>query len=734
MSLKKDIVLVNEYTAPLPGGGGTRGSTPGKYVTRYMARNLATETLAPIRRTKISNFIERYMAREEAVEDPSIQNRRQLKHSMAQAQGNGGVAFGYGEISLSDDQLKAASNDVQKLFDEGHTVMKTVLSFNHKYLVKHGLVPKGLKIDKRGDYRGYLDQMKLRMAITAGVERMGRRFYDELRWVGVIQVDTKNVHCHLAMVDAGKGTITRDGTQRGKLPRKAIAQIRRSADAWLDEHQTMKHLSSAVGYERRNVITYVKRWAHQKALDESLPQFLLATLPEDCRLWRYDTNNKSMRRSNKIVVEIVEEVLDRPDSPMKYAMVAVQEYANERRRNEDLSDAEWADLIDVGRVRIIERAVNSVYAMLRQLPADALVVKTPILDVMGMDFKELAAKASESKDDDLVGFSYRMRSYSARLEEHSKKREEARENVRSWEIANESGVTSGASIAMYHWYKLEEEYHAKCMAKYRYFLPPISLKNEWVKELNSITDYGKRLVSLESMRNDVSLKRMKDLDEAERVGYEVYGQYGGRLVCINDAESKARLQSRIDKMRKNREERIEDLKLELSREGYILNGSKEGEDAEVEIGTEYDFEEVKSLDLHHLKFDFASDAAIGLKARDHFVNMAKLRVDTLAKAVEYLDGTDQAVLVDTLPTTDVFAMAELANELAKQERPVLVSEIARVAREKAEARRSKTVRLGTQVDDAVVRSVDRAVIGSVRELPNLYLDDVEAPDKREGLV
>ena len=67
MALKQDIVLVNEYTAPLPGGGGTRGATPGAYITRYMARELATETLAPIRKSELDGFITRYMAREDAV-------------------------------------------------------------------------------------------------------------------------------------------------------------------------------------------------------------------------------------------------------------------------------------------------------------------------------------------------------------------------------------------------------------------------------------------------------------------------------------------------------------------------------------------------------------------------------------------------------------------------------------------------------------------------------------------
>lgn len=135
MGLKQDIVIVNEFSVLLPGGKGSRGATPGDYVTRYMARAQATESLAPIQRLRTDDFILRYTARESAVGRVGI-SRGATKHEMRQAQGDGGVAFGYGSVSLSDEQLKAASKDIQHYFDAGHTVLKTVLSFDEEYLRK----------------------------------------------------------------------------------------------------------------------------------------------------------------------------------------------------------------------------------------------------------------------------------------------------------------------------------------------------------------------------------------------------------------------------------------------------------------------------------------------------------------------------------------------------------------------------------------------------------------------
>lgn len=67
MSLKQSIVIVNEYTLKTP-SGGSRGATPGQYVRRYMARDLATETITPARLHEVDSYIQRYMLREAAVE------------------------------------------------------------------------------------------------------------------------------------------------------------------------------------------------------------------------------------------------------------------------------------------------------------------------------------------------------------------------------------------------------------------------------------------------------------------------------------------------------------------------------------------------------------------------------------------------------------------------------------------------------------------------------------------
>ncbi|MUU73502.1 relaxase MobL [Pseudarthrobacter sp. GA104] len=734
MGLKQDIVLVNEYSVPLPGGKGSRGGTPGDYVTRYMAREQATESLAPIQRLRTDDFILRYMARESAVERAGT-SRLDTKTAMRQAQGDGGVAFGYGSVSLSDEQLRAASKDIQRHFESGKTVLKTVLSFDEDYLKRRGIVSEDFHCQNRGDYRGHIDQMKLRMAIMHGLERMssGTSGFDDLRYVGVIQVDTEHVHCHLAMVDAGHGNLAKDGTQRGKLLDRHKSRLRRGMDGWLDEKQAVAHLSSAVGYERRNVTTYIKRWAHDRMRAESLPQFLLACLPADRSLWRAGSNDLRMRKANQLVSELVAEQLERPGSPLPEAMEKVVDYANQRRGSEGLSKDQWQRLIDAGRDRITERAVNGVYQMLRALPPEELRVRTPMLEVMGMDYAQMAVLAAERQEqagdehggeDDLVTFGFRLRSYASRLQHHKAKAGVYRDLVRQWERAEKADVADEDSRPLYDFYRFEEDYHRRVMSKYQHFLPFIGDVGQWYERQQHVADYGQRLLSLMALRQDASLQRMKDSEEAERLGREIYDQPGGRHLTEGKA-GRVVLDGRIAAMKEIYNERVNELRSDLADSGLVLVAGAAGQaeakesgvtaELSIEPGTPHPFDEVKALDLHHLGYDFVTDVEIGQRARQDFSAAAMQRRRLLLAAMEYLDQSGQSEAIVDLPVDDIASMTRLSRSLTPEHgsgNPVLRSRLAELREEReqvAQLRRSRTASLDAGLVVRVQERIDAAV-------------------------
>lgn len=781
MNLKTSIIVVNEFSVPLPGGGGSRGGTPGRYVERYMARAGATETVAPIRFLRNDDYIMRYMARESAVEHAA--NPQDAKDEMSEAQGQGGVAFGYGSVSMSDEELKIASADIQALFEQGHTVMKTVLSFDEEYLRARGIIDQDFHCVQAGDYRGNIDQMKLRLGIMRGLERMSGVGYDDLRYVGVIQVDTEHVHFHGCMVDAGGGQIVKDGTQRGKLLDKHKSRLRRGIDSFLDEKQQVAQLSSAVGYERRNVTTFIKRWAHQQMAQEALPQFMMACLPEDQKLWRAGTNHHSMRKANALVTELVSEQLARPDSPLPVAMDKIHEYANKRRDDENLSVEKWQKLIDEGREQITERAVNGVYQMLRSLPKEQLVVSTPMLDVMSMDYEQLAEMALDQhevdadSEDDLVSFGFRLRRYSARLSDHRVKTTEYTDLKGQWEKADAAGNASDDSRPLHDFYAFEAEYQRQLLAKYQHFLPFAGEEEEWDERVRTVVEYGQKLQALTLLRNDASLQRMKEGNEAESLGRLIYGQPGGRLMT-QGKDGRQILDNRLGSMTSSYDQQLAQLKHDLSLAGLSLQLVEDdvatvqelmtlpvevdaeapdqqvpvtgqvlsaaaasalptdgdsvreplnstyafGPGAKMRVGREapYAFNDVKSLDLHHLDYDFFTDVKVGPKSRQTFTSVAENRRRLLVKAMDYLDRSGQASSIKDLPVDDVAAMGRMSQHLhdTTDERgeSVLPSRFARL-RERADAgkatrqqaKRSKATRLDDRLMAKLQMTVDAAI-------------------------
>lgn len=684
MGLKQSIVVVSEYTVKNAAGKGSRGSTPGSYVTRYMSRNKATEDLTPVQFDS-ETFIERYMARKEAAE--TADSVPEIKQNMREVQGMGGVAFGYGDVSLSHKKLKAASRDIQENFDKGKTVMKTVLSFDEDYLRQNGIISQGFIFNKEGDYRGNIDQMKLRMAIMSGMDKLSRE-YDDLQYVGVIQVDTAHVHCHLAMVDRGRGNITPDGTQRGKITEKGKRDLRRGIDMFLDEKQSVRMMSSNITHDKRNALCFIKKYTHETMDEHGTPQFLLACLPKDKRLWRASTNRIEMRKANQIVREFVTEVLAEPDSGYRDALRHVDEYARTRQIREGLSDDECRQLYKNGQERIIEDCMNGVYAVLKQIPDDEIKIKTPMMDAMSMDYDEMAAQA---QDDPMIEFGFRLRSYSSRLEHHKAEMKRYHEAVKAYEQTDNA---SESSRPLYEFFKFEEEYNSKLMCKYQYFLSFLPPESEYEEEFNNLMEYKHRIHKTEQLSNDPSPKRMS-ADNAEDYGVRVYGVHGGRYLTFAPDV----LERRIDIMYDDYQRREDDFRYKLASYGLTLD------DKGISKKKPYEFSEVKALDLHHLKYDFPDDFPISKINADEFIETAEKRNNLFRQAKAYLVASGQSSAIQSFASADIKAMKEMADSM--KIKPVMT--VAKPVSSSGKRRNSATFRLDIDYTKDMKAAVEETI-------------------------
>lgn len=644
MSLKQSVVVVNEYTIKNGAKSGSRGGTPGDYVLRYMARNLATETVTPVRLNDTDSYIMRYMARKDAVD--TLDSIPEMKSSMRDAQKFGGVAFGYGDIALSDARLRAVSKDIQQNFDKGKTVMKTVLSFDMAYLKEHGIIDKDFVFKNKGDFRGNIDQLKLRMAIMNGMDRLGRH-YDDLQYVGVIQVDTAHVHCHLAMVDRGRGNLMPDGTQRGKILEREKKSLRRGIDLWLDEKQTVKMMSSSVMYDKRNALCYIKKFTHKTMAEQGFSQFLMACLPDNKNWWRASTNRKEMKKANALVKEFVITLLNEPKSGYQEAVKSIETYAEYRKKNEGLSDDEYNKLIRDGQQRLLEDCMNGVYSVVKQIPDAERQVRTPMLEMMSQDYEDMAA---EAVDNPMVEFGFKLRSYSSRLNHHRKEYHKFKD---MYDAYQNDTTKSASSEPLGEFLRLESEYNAMLMVKYQHFLSFLPPDENVEEEFEQLMQKKSKLRNLKKMCDDPALKKMLP-ENADEYGQRVYGQYGAHRLVTSPGIMAARvanLEDEVEKDEKVFRDKLNDYGMDY--DGHGITRQKL-----------YSFDKVKALDFHHMGYDFPYDILISRSNVDRFCEMANKRYDAFVKARDYLVLSDQTSELEELPEADVEFMKEYADKLS----------------------------------------------------------------------
>lgn len=658
MGLKQSIVVKNQFTVKTGDSGGRRGTTPGRYVTRYMARKGATEPIAPIRQSRTDDFIQKYMARESATE--ALRNPIEVQRKAEDVVKFGGVAFGYGQVALSDEELIDASNDIQRCFDEGKTVLKTVISFDEDYLRENDIIDSNFVFQKAGDYRGHIDQLKLRRAIMSGLERMGRS-YDDLQYIGVIQVDTGHVHCHLAMVDKGVGRLVDNGEQKGKITQRAMNQFRRGVDLELDNQKSIQYMASHFQAEKRNVKSFVKKMSYIAIDEHGLGQLMLAALPDNSNLWRADSNDKRMIKANRLAREFVKNIFDKDESGYREAQAGVLSYVNKRAEREGLSDKEQQYLIGRGYKQIEDKAINSVYETLRQYRDNDFKVHTRMLDIAVSDLDQLASQ----RDDPLAQFGYRLRSYSSRRKHHMEEKHKYKKLVSELESKSDRNEVADAFL---DFYRHEMLYNAQLQAKYQTFLSFLPKRNEFEQDVRDLIDYEKRMIDLERMINDKSMRRMKP-ENAENFGYSTYGQYGGKYVALKNTSI---LEARLDVMRETFKKHESDLNDKLFDAGFKL--VRDVDRFSLVPDLPYKFDDVKALDLHHLGYDFLYDADVSVTNVAKFVLMAKERSMLYDKVEYYLKNTNQEEALSQFDGEDIGLMAEYADKLALN--PVLKSEVA----------------------------------------------------------
>lgn len=800
MSLKQSIVVVNQFSQRIGPNKGTRGATPGMYALRYMARDKASEPVTPIRYEDVDTYVTRYMLRQEALDtalslgdddlvpkmkrksssdsessslsleedaqrqiqdftfdvDPEVavrHHRRKdsLVDEFKDLQGRGGLAFGYGSHSLSHVGVVHASKDIQKLFDENHTVLKTVLSYDHEYLQRHGLVSPDFTVDKAGDYRGNFDQLKLRLALMHGLDRLGTQYYDDLRYIGVIQVDTEHVHCHLVMADAGKGTLATNGRQRGKILEPMKSLLRRSIDNYLDRSRHVGTLSSAVSFDKVNVKSYMTQWAMDTVTDSTQLRAIVHALPEDKSLWRASTNARSMKKAHKLTEAFVMDRLMVEASPYHQAREDIKAYADYRKSNEDLSNKEYKKLIARGEKFVRDGAMNAVYGVLKNATTDKKKPVTPLVAAALQDDKALARKSKGGSR--ISRFALKYRRYSKRLSHHRDKRSEYKKLLDEFYDMDAAGQVHEDAYAVQRFYQMEYMYHDMCVSKYESYIPgsKIDIKKLASQGWNKVKEVASQWSRLVSMSQDPYFAQCDKSKDGADYGKRMYDVSGGNLLSAgysNPAAGRAEINNRIDASKakydaaliayedeclkagayiqrvdkkdysydENQDKEFIELKLPRPRYHHDDKNEQTESTYTLVIPQSYELKDVKSADLHHAALDIFEDVVVDETVYQDYSSLLALRAYAFDKAEEYFVRSGQEDFAQkhlASSRSDIEQMRLLKRNLESQVVGQRVIQAQMLEADDAE----KSVEGITSIeyDSRIVRDINRELVERVRD-------------------
>lgn len=222
MLTSKSIVLVNQFTNKNNSG---HGKTPSSFVTDYMARNDATLTSYPVTNADNTHSISFgdpnsvfQMQQQKLLTRKAHYSRKVVTSkswdNLTTLEGRG---FNQNSLSLSKAGIQTTANELQHAFDQGHTILEMVASFDNQYLNGLGIE----QLNKPRDFHQDVDEAKLRISIRIGCMALAQNLgYVQPVFAGAIQLDRDHPHAHIAMAETSIHTNARkfhDGTEYGCL-------------------------------------------------------------------------------------------------------------------------------------------------------------------------------------------------------------------------------------------------------------------------------------------------------------------------------------------------------------------------------------------------------------------------------------------------------------------------------------------------------------------------------------
>lgn len=431
MGLKQDIVIKNEFTNL---SNPSRGKTIDAYVMKYCNRSDAIQSITPI--IDDDNYVDEGLSNQLAEKIDHISDNHRFDISspkydndLTMIMNHQGVAFNQNSLSVSKSQLIDDANNVQRLFNENHTIMKTVLSFKTDYLKRQNAINPNASIDQYGFMFDNVDDLKLRTAIQRGLKEYTKAAgFTNPKWVGAYQMDTLHLHVHLVIADdvpfnQSQRLKTYDSVkqERGKINKKEAAILRENVNNELSLLKPYHQINRQRDVTRLRANVQQQRTNFMQQNNQLLLQNILVNMDNDRRRKDAYNNYRNFIANNYI---------DEPNNRNIY-----QPVLNDLSHNE---------------TRNIEQNINPFLLQLR----------------LSNDVKSRFANAN---DKTITKNAIMNNHRSTLLDRHLRKFNEFANLLDNYDTQLNLNQTDQSSFVMRDYYDTELLYHANVVDKYRYF-------------------------------------------------------------------------------------------------------------------------------------------------------------------------------------------------------------------------------------------------------------------------
>lgn len=680
MQLNQAIVIRSQF-------GAKAGDTPGNYISTYTSRQNATEALTPYSSEVYDAYIQRKLANLKVVEMVGDKEALALCNENVTPQSS--RLFGSEGIVYTQAMMERAIQQTEEALLKDHTLITPVISFTHDYLVERGIVDSNLtEPTDEESYKGQVDQLKLRRAISRGMDEMtGSLGFVEPVWTGAIHLNTQNVHCHITLIETAPHYLLPD-KRFAKSP--VIEYYDGDEDQrfgkWLEDVETGKKLYTVLGERgkltqrsmqvfRQEVdeeLVYLKTYAPYRSLDNphyqmgrsfegvlSLSNTKLSNqllrvhhaLPENQTLWQYPSSNSLMELANYQGERFAHILME--DHPLALG-IDYRRYQI-KEQSQLLTPQDQTRRLNQYDLAVQSELVNALYDHLKQVTfvkkEDKLPKDTPThyyakTTVYSQGLKQSVISdrllqdllADSFEEDELalnhaLSLEYRLRRYPERLRDAREERDRFNRLEQDFEQFKKKGQVAPEALVMGLFYQTERLHHEAVYDKYRYLLMN--------RPFNQMRIDGQlyRLPSIDSPPDS-------SLDYLNRANWKPWlVEYQGVLM---EQAKRFDQENQVFELREELPNRLKGYLLEhpssYQQQVFLTLGDKGYQYHQVDrMVSKERFERVKMVDLPQMTYDLNKevDRQISKANYDTFLEQNAKRYEATHQAVLYLEATHQ---------------------------------------------------------------------------------------------